>query len=112
MPKTAETSPIPIVELREDAVFLGPDGTALTDFGMKLQKLIHYQVSLINIVSGGGNLNPILIGVRDDLSRELGIDAMLVGVVGNQFYQMANGRLKAAMRSYFYPREQDGHSEK
>lgn len=118
MPKTAETSSIPMVELREDAVFLGPDDTALTDFGMKLQKLVRHHHTLIQksrngtasqlkITDGGME---IMLKEQEDLCRQTGIDPYLIGIVSNQFFQMANKRLNAMGKNFFNDFRSNGNN--
>ena len=118
MLKTAETSPIPMVELREDAIFLGPDDVALTEYGMKLHKLLHDHHTLIQIYRNDtaeitDERRKTVLTEQEELCKETKIDPFLIGMASNQFFQMVNRRLNAMMEKNgsngFFSNGYNGH---
>lgn len=98
MLESAETKP-QIVSLQEDTLFIGTDGIALTELGSSIHKLLHDQSFLAQIESRNGTSGVTserrvsLVEERNQMCRDLGLDPMMIGELGNQFFSLVEKRM-------------------
>ncbi|OGH39302.1 MAG: hypothetical protein A3B44_02365 [Candidatus Levybacteria bacterium RIFCSPLOWO2_01_FULL_38_21] len=104
MPKTVEAAPRPIVELKDEAIFIGSDGIALTEYGSLIHRLLHHQHFLIQMESKDGTSDVSeerrkeLLEERNQMCEQLGFEPMLLGIVSNKFFSIINRRMRCLER--------------